>query len=147
EYSLIGPKYVWYGWNLPSPIVDDPVKVYGPQVVDILKGFVAVIPTYADWNDPQVKTFNKTWTDLVAYSPAYLENGGAAFSSNVGCYDCVKVLLRGMHQFLEKNSNFTPEMLASGALNEYFLPSLFADTGYAGITSNPLKFDENGDLE
>ncbi|KAJ3280771.1 hypothetical protein HDU76_009089, partial [Blyttiomyces sp. JEL0837] len=48
----------------------------------------------------------------------------------VGAYDCVKVMLLGMHQFLEKNPQYSPEMLSNGSLNRFFTPDKFANTAF-----------------
>ncbi|KAJ3286826.1 hypothetical protein HDU76_007920, partial [Blyttiomyces sp. JEL0837] len=61
-------------------------------------------------------------------------------------YDCVKLIMQGLHNFMRDNPQFTPEMLANGSLNRYLTPDKFANTGYEGVSYNPVTLDEYGDL-
>ncbi|KAJ3267428.1 hypothetical protein HDU76_011820, partial [Blyttiomyces sp. JEL0837] len=61
-------------------------------------------------------------------------------------YDCVKVTLYGIHKLLEANPSYTIEMLANRSLNHLFTPDAFANTGYSGVTYDPITLNEYGDL-
>ncbi|KAJ3316982.1 hypothetical protein HDU76_001428 [Blyttiomyces sp. JEL0837] len=102
-----------------------------------------------DINNAPTQKFIQTWTSLMQGNPEYpdIESMLGSYGSYSGGYDCVKLILLGLHQFLEQNPRYTPEMLANGSLNEYLLPAVFADTGYRGITYDPIKLDKAGDLE
>ncbi|KAJ3308136.1 hypothetical protein HDU76_004110, partial [Blyttiomyces sp. JEL0837] len=151
NYSLIGPRYVWYGFYPPVPVVaQDVTKMYGPNILrNLMQGFVSGNFDSVPTNAPTVIKFNSTWNKLADNSPRFKTITGLQqeHNNNVGGYDCTKVLLYGLHKFLVNNPQFTPEMLANGSLNQYLLPSAFANTGYNGLTYSPTLLDSNGDLQ
>ncbi|KAJ3316695.1 hypothetical protein HDU76_001607 [Blyttiomyces sp. JEL0837] len=63
-----------------------------------------------------------------------------------GPYDCIKLMMLGIHQFMASNQQFTPEMLANGSLNHLLTPDKFANTGYNGVQYQPIELDNNGDF-
>ncbi|KAJ3329114.1 hypothetical protein HDU76_008579 [Blyttiomyces sp. JEL0837] len=146
--SLISPKHVWFGFGLPIPEIGDITEIYGPDSVNLMQGYISTEQSSPDPDSPATRRFDSIWKSLMNTSPRFpsVEQFPGSYGENCGSYDCAKVMFLGLHQFLENNRQFTPEMLASGALNKYLVPSIFANTGYDGISLSPLTMDEYGDL-
>ncbi|KAJ3327784.1 hypothetical protein HDU76_011143 [Blyttiomyces sp. JEL0837] len=142
DYSLIGPRIVWGGLNLPFPDSGTVSDVYGPNAESLVEGYLYVVsPRYYGYNTPNGEKFWQKWLDVIASNPRLQNLTLDKTSSTAMPYDCVKTLVAGLHQFLQKNTQFTPEMLANGSLNEHLLPSVFANTGYAGISASSVTLD------
>ncbi|KAJ3322511.1 hypothetical protein HDU76_013873 [Blyttiomyces sp. JEL0837] len=62
-------------------------------------------------------------------------------------YYCAKTIVTGLDQFLRKNQQYTPEMLANGSLTDKLTPSVFANTGFDGVSGSPVTLGADGNLE
>ncbi|KAJ3229722.1 hypothetical protein HDU81_005151 [Chytriomyces hyalinus] len=91
--------------------------------------------------------FNKTQSDLAAITGYPLEMNDMDSYNVPGFVDCVKAMLYGFDKLLRSSPENTPEELASRSLNKKMDSKLFQDTGYQGILSSPLLFDDNGDVK
>ncbi|KAJ3007502.1 UNVERIFIED_CONTAM: hypothetical protein HDU68_003478, partial [Siphonaria sp. JEL0065] len=143
----VGPKYVWLSSNLPFPAID-PVAAWGKNYYKTLKGFVS-----AFWY-----AFPNEYT--AAYGKAIAKQASAAtgkynFTVTMGAleqtvnlyqsYDCVQLLATGMHQMMTKNG-LSPTDFQARNLQSYFNYSIFTNTGYRGISSDPVQLTEFGDI-
>ncbi|KAJ3312969.1 hypothetical protein HDU76_002748 [Blyttiomyces sp. JEL0837] len=110
SYSLISPNHVWIGSNLAMPqdniLTDD-------------------IP---DFDSPPIQNFATKWNALRAQNPAKFPSMATTIWYT-GVYDCVKLMMLGIHQFTQSIPHYTPEMLANGSLNKFLTPDKFANTG------------------
>ncbi|KAJ3301594.1 hypothetical protein HDU76_005700 [Blyttiomyces sp. JEL0837] len=139
NYSLIGPKMVWIGFNLPWSL-----DGFTKEQTHLFQGFVFTNPDTPDFSSEPVQNFSNEY--LSAYNQS---NGSIPFDISVfqvGPYDCVKLMMLGIHEFMEANPQYTPEMLANGSLNHFLTPDKFAKTGYNGVTYQPIELDKNGDF-
>ncbi|KAJ3320538.1 hypothetical protein HDU76_000272 [Blyttiomyces sp. JEL0837] len=144
--GLISPKIVWYTWNPPMPDDNDLVGAFGPNAINLYQGIMNCAQDSIDLTASNIQSFNDTWNRLGSYNPRFAQISSVSFQYNTGAYDCAKTMFLGLHQFMERNPSFTPEMLANRSLNKYLKPSVFADTGYSGFTYKTIKLNENGDL-
>ncbi|KAJ3332565.1 hypothetical protein HDU76_013813 [Blyttiomyces sp. JEL0837] len=105
---------------------------------NILSDFIMAYDS-PDLNSPPVQQFKTAWSlvnDLFLAELNFTVNEVMFYT---GAYDCVKLIMKGIHNFLESDSKYTPEMLANGSLNKYLTPDKFANTGYEGVTSLRLR--------
>ncbi|KAJ3309223.1 hypothetical protein HDU76_003684 [Blyttiomyces sp. JEL0837] len=128
-HGLIGPRYVWIGWNLPWPEGN-----YSRNITTLDSALDAGTSSDA------FQHVYKAWTTLAAQNPRFKMFG--ELLPIMAPYDCANVMLYG----LDKNPQFTPEMLANGSLKQYLNFTAFQNTGYDGVMSSQIKFNENGDL-
>ncbi|KAJ3332566.1 hypothetical protein HDU76_013814 [Blyttiomyces sp. JEL0837] len=143
-YHLIGPQYLWLSWNL--PMYDETYDVPA-ELRQYFDGFLYTILDSADWSSSPVKKFNDTLSTLtnpLLSSLISFSFGDILFFA--GAYDCVKLMMRGIHELLQSDPKNSPEMLANGSLNQYLTPDKFANTGYQGVTYSPITLNEYGDL-
>ncbi|KAJ3280203.1 hypothetical protein HDU76_009247, partial [Blyttiomyces sp. JEL0837] len=145
EYNLVSPNHVWVGLNPPTPLDNSDMDVYGPTAQDDLSGFVIIYGENSSPYDPQGQKFNATWGALSNINSTRFPPWGQDFSV-AATYDCTKVMLYGLHEFLQNNPQFSPDMLANGSLNSYLTIDKFANTGYEGVTYHPTTLNEDGDL-
>ncbi|KAJ3314478.1 hypothetical protein HDU76_002411, partial [Blyttiomyces sp. JEL0837] len=147
KHSLIGPSYVWIAGSAPMPYDGDLLKNFGKGAIDDMEGFIFLATRPPDINSEPVQAYNASWKALQAANPNNTRYAdGYSDFSDVGSFDCVKLLMIGMHQFLEAHPQYTPEMLANGSLNQFLTPDKFANTGYRGVTVDPMTLNQNGDL-
>ncbi|KAJ3287571.1 hypothetical protein HDU76_007802, partial [Blyttiomyces sp. JEL0837] len=144
NYSLVGEKYVWISPTPPDASSGDLVGQYGESAPDDMEGFVMITQDSPDFNSDAVTNFVNTWfplsdSDPERFPPIY-------DTETAGAYDCVKLMLLGIHEFMDKNPQYTPEMLANGTLTSQFTPDKFANTGYNGVVYQPITLTANGDL-
>ncbi|KAJ3327552.1 hypothetical protein HDU76_011561 [Blyttiomyces sp. JEL0837] len=147
KHSLINERHVWIGWQNPIPdgAAENITSIYGPEAYDALQGYIYITPNPSGFQSNQFRQFNKTWTKLMDISPRYQPIKNRI--SSVGLYDCVKTLLIGVHKFMEANPQYTPEMLVNNSFRSLLTPLIFANTGYEGITADPIVINPNGDLD
>ncbi|KAJ3317000.1 hypothetical protein HDU76_001422, partial [Blyttiomyces sp. JEL0837] len=148
KYSLISPRHVWMGLNNPELYWVDATEVYGPQIIDLAVGFIGYNFDVEDNSDPPQVKFNAAMGELgrtnERFVPLNSLNRDPYFPQSI--YDCTKIMLIGLHKFLE-NNNYRPEMLSNKSVTDQLLPSVFANTGYSGLNADPLTLDKNGDLQ
>ncbi|KAJ3273520.1 hypothetical protein HDU76_010807, partial [Blyttiomyces sp. JEL0837] len=152
SYGLIGPRYVWLGWNFPWPEPNYSGNVtaeFGPFATDPIQGYITDMPADQRLDAEPIQRFNNSWNALAAGNPRYMPTnnvfGGAALP--MAPYDCTNLLLYGMDKLLKENPQFTPEMLANGSLKQYLNYTAFQNTGYNGIMRSPLTLNEYGDSQ
>ncbi|KAJ3320539.1 hypothetical protein HDU76_000273 [Blyttiomyces sp. JEL0837] len=146
NFGLINPRIVWYTWNPPVPENGDLIGQFGKEAIDLYQGILNCAQDSIDLTASNIQAFNTTWNRLGTDNPRFPTIGAASFQYSMGAYDCAKTMFLGLHQFMEKNPSYTPEMLVNRSLNKYLKPSVFADTGYAGFTYKTIQLNQNGDL-
>ncbi|KAJ3300025.1 hypothetical protein HDU76_006171, partial [Blyttiomyces sp. JEL0837] len=127
-YYKSSPNHVTIGYNFPVPWSGE--LTY--EQVDLMQGFV-----YPNTDPPDVQSdVNMKFLD--SYRKIYEQHPNASIPDSshvsfyqIGAYDCVKVLMEGIHQNLDVNA---------------FVPLLLMMTGYHGIVYDPINLDKNGDL-
>ncbi|ORY49077.1 hypothetical protein BCR33DRAFT_18217 [Rhizoclosmatium globosum] len=137
--ASVGPDYVWLG-NFPPVVNGDGTKIYGPNFFKLSRGFIFI----AGGNMPTQYSSNlmNTFTAKVNNITAPLGANPSPF--NIGninmaiAYDCAGLLASGFQKVLTSNPQFTPQMLASRKLNAYMNSTLFENTGYRGISGDPM---------
>ncbi|KAJ3278928.1 hypothetical protein HDU76_009689, partial [Blyttiomyces sp. JEL0837] len=113
---------------------------------DLMAGFITGDADYGDYNSPQyLRTAENYYRIHREHPNSTLLN--VFWLNQAGAYDCVKLMMLGIHQFMENNPQFTPEMLANGSLNHYLTPDKFAKTGYHGVIYDPIELNQYGDLQ
>ncbi|KAJ3314360.1 hypothetical protein HDU76_002421, partial [Blyttiomyces sp. JEL0837] len=151
SHGLIGPQYVWLGWNFPWPEATYSGNIttyFGPFATDPIQGYITDIPADQSLDAEPIQRYNTSWSKFAAQSPRYIpvtEFGGPDLP--MASYDCTNVILYGLDKLLKHNPQFTPEMLANGSLKEYLNYTAFQHTGYNGIQRSPITLNEYGDSE
>ncbi|KAJ3332567.1 hypothetical protein HDU76_013815 [Blyttiomyces sp. JEL0837] len=142
KFSLISPEHVYLGWNLPLPAD----LVLADDLVPYMQGYIYTTQDSPEYDSAPVQAFNETWTMLSEQnsSVSYPPFDSAIFYT--GAYDCVKLMMQGIHEFMVANPQYTPEMLANGSLSQHLTPDKFAKTAYQGVNYNPVTLNQYGDL-
>ncbi|KAJ3295878.1 hypothetical protein HDU76_006789, partial [Blyttiomyces sp. JEL0837] len=129
--GLIDEHHAWFGYNAPIPQSGDYTD---PETPDIN-------------TTPSILAFKQSWQDAHISDPSRyptLQITGLFYAG--AQYDCVNVILRGLDKLLNENQSYTPEMLASGELKSILTPDKFADSGFHGVTYDPIMLNEFGDI-
>ncbi|KAJ3285393.1 hypothetical protein HDU76_008147, partial [Blyttiomyces sp. JEL0837] len=117
-----------------------------PDLIPYYQGLVWAFPDYLDFSTPPIQRFKNSWDPLTAKDPRKYPPFEDITFWYTQSYDCVKLMMQGLHNFLRDNPQYTPEMLANGSLNKYLTPDKFANTGYEGVSYNPITLNKYGDL-
>ncbi|KAI8840768.1 periplasmic binding protein-like I [Chytriomyces cf. hyalinus JEL632] len=140
--GLTGPNTVFLGINHPKP-VRNVTLIFGSDFFKYIQGYVRV----AVGPDTSNELFNQTQLDLATITGYPLEIIDMDSYNVPGFVDCVKTMMHGFDKLLRSSKENTPESLASRRLNGQMSSKLFQNTGYQGILSSPLIFDDNGDIK
>ncbi|KAI9337506.1 hypothetical protein BDR26DRAFT_863740, partial [Obelidium mucronatum] len=135
---LVGPKYVWftmYGMNYKSCPGGNCTAAFGQNFVSLFQG-VKMIDLKTSVTK-QVRKFQAPWGNW-GYDLSQYFNFMAS-------YDCTATLAYGFNTLLKGNSNLSPQTLASRSLQGQLNYTAFSQTGYSGLTSDPLTLTKNGD--
>ncbi|KAJ3312962.1 hypothetical protein HDU76_002750 [Blyttiomyces sp. JEL0837] len=119
------------------------------EVADLSVGFLGFnVPQTYVYTDSPLVHFYETLDNFNNENPLYASADALNYQANyvLNTYDCTNTILYGLHRFLN-TTGYSAEILANGSAAHLLLPSLFADTGYPGLASNPVRLDSNGDLK
>ncbi|KAI8845442.1 hypothetical protein BC829DRAFT_280578 [Chytridium lagenaria] len=62
-------------------------------------------------------------------------------------YDCIKTMLFGINEVLQSIPGMSVSNLTNAINRATLLPKIFADTGYAGASSEVISLSDEGDLK
>ncbi|KAI9314711.1 periplasmic binding protein-like I [Obelidium mucronatum] len=142
--AMVGSGYVWLATNVPAMNDNTMIPKYGENYRAQIKGLIVVgasldqsvkIATTADDFSRRLQTSLRISEDVVS---TIWYTTSAMFS-----YDCVGLLSHGLNKVLPSDSRLIASDIKK--LHNFMNHSLFQQTGYTGMTGNPLILSKNGD--
>ncbi|ORY51258.1 periplasmic binding protein-like I [Rhizoclosmatium globosum] len=141
KLGIIGSQFVFLSNMTPIPY-GDPIKMFGEDFYHYIEGWISMLPVQPNISSTQFQnTFNQ-----------FREATGANITIadfNIGLtlqysYDCVYLLLHGIHHLLNQYPDINIEQIVNQGLANY---SLFQNLGYDGLSASPLTLNQFGDSE
>ncbi|KAI9331198.1 periplasmic binding protein-like I [Obelidium mucronatum] len=147
--KLVGPGYVWIslGTLTQTAIKGNLDKKYGADFFKHAEGFVSIgggMMSSAKMYSRQEQLL-KAIQDIQSPWGFGMEHLTGWFNG-VAAFDCVGLLGYGLDKLLRKQGDASLKLLLSGELQTQMNHSLFSDTGYQGVSADPLKLTPYGDL-
>ncbi|KAJ3141470.1 hypothetical protein HK101_003380, partial [Irineochytrium annulatum] len=143
DNGMVSSSYVYLSYN--PPFKD--VSAVNSSMGWMFEGFQLLYGAVARTSSPVYQAFNNTWSKLnMQYATNYMISGGAPEEYAPQAYDCAMVMLNGFDQLLKKSPSCMPSMLSDGSLADRLNFTAFMNTGYAGLSWNPLTLNQYGDL-
>ncbi|KAJ3104160.1 hypothetical protein HDU97_009511 [Phlyctochytrium planicorne] len=147
DYGFVNQDSVWIGYNWPyldSTLSDEERK----KQKELATGFIAAGPTQ-EHSDFVVKRFNRAyWRITNQTHPEWFEDAaGIPYQDSGGVFDCMKIMLYGLFQFLDTNPELTARDLSNPAIRQNLTISKFSNLGYSGAATVEAAFSDEGDLQ
>ncbi|KAJ3147419.1 hypothetical protein HK101_002225, partial [Irineochytrium annulatum] len=138
--GLVGPDYVWVSFNTPFELTEDNWRV--------ADGLIVWGDSMSSLSSPEFQHFNASWE-----AASQVDNLTYTFGDDMPWYtsycssDCVHTIAYGLNEVMQANKTITSKMISSGAVGDLLAFEAFANTGAPGVSMNPVKLNDWGDLD
>ncbi|ORY49387.1 periplasmic binding protein-like I [Rhizoclosmatium globosum] len=138
QTGLISKDHVWVVTNPPYPI--DYKGSGNDSRLSLLLGMITFTITGEVATDPNFVSIQNGWAALYHQNPSKYQVNLLNWA-NQGAYDCVGLLLYGLHRFLETHPTVTPLMLSNREYNHLLNYTAFMKTGFNGTAVLPMIYN------
>ncbi|KAI9331073.1 periplasmic binding protein-like I [Obelidium mucronatum] len=144
---VVGADYVWISLNSPmSNPINAPI-LYGADYFKYARGLIVI------WNtNPNTEAMWSRINKFIDEINVLQEPWGVKFTYEIAfnwfnmlqAYDCIGLLAHGINKLLEDGLGL--DKLMGRQLQSYMNYTLFQNTGYLGLTGDPVTLTDNGDV-
>ncbi|KAJ3228607.1 hypothetical protein HDU78_009664, partial [Chytriomyces hyalinus] len=138
--GMVNDHQLYIGTNYPMPF-ENATLLYGPTYFELIRGFVLVSCANSD---PSRPAFQKGRQELIQLSGYNFTDTDVIYNALDSFYDCAMNMVSGWNLLLSDNSILD---LSTKKLNHLMSYSLFKNTGYHGMITDPFLLTEQGDLQ
>ncbi|KAJ3100009.1 hypothetical protein HDU97_002616 [Phlyctochytrium planicorne] len=149
NHSLVGPNTVWITINPFGP-TDEEVK-HSPEMVTLLNGVLMPVVGYQE-RSKAVDRFTSLYWRIQASQSNFTQwqniTGGDPLMNGYYMYDCFKVMLTGMQQYLNDNPHLTSMDLSNPRYRKDLSVETYSKTIYSRLgASQYIEFTPEGNLK
>ncbi|KAI8826504.1 hypothetical protein BJ741DRAFT_714474 [Chytriomyces cf. hyalinus JEL632] len=138
--EMVEKNHVYIGTNYPMPS-ENATLLYGSRYFELIRGFVLVSCANSDTSRP---TFQEGRQELIRLSGYNFTDNDVIYNALDSFYDCAMNMVSGWNLLLPDSSILD---LSTKKLNHLMNYSLFKNTGYHGMITDPFILTEQGDLQ
>ncbi|KAJ3104161.1 hypothetical protein HDU97_009512 [Phlyctochytrium planicorne] len=146
DNGFVTKETVWMGFNTPyldRTLPDDMIAKHKAYAT----GYIVIGPTQESSEFATERFRKKYWSRMNQTNPAWFEEAnGVPYEDSAALFDCMKITLLGINQYLENNPHLKASDLSNPVVRAGLTISKFSDLGYHGVTTSESQFSDEGDL-
>ncbi|KAJ3100206.1 hypothetical protein HDU97_002438 [Phlyctochytrium planicorne] len=149
--GLVGPGYVWISLSPFENSVGDLAKFANYTYDERNKLSKGLIYVFSESTFPSLanQRFRSLFWGYVLqqYSTTIETPTNMTLYDGEQLYDCIKIMMVGMDQYLSEHPNLTPNDLSKPEHRKGFSAKFFSNRGYSGVTSEWIEFNDEGEMK